>query len=125
MSPHIDFITTGRIDTLYSEGEDDEYEVDGDDDTYDSGDFAGTLQEEDYGMIIIDESHKFRNNNTQMYKSLDELIGRIGTHTGIYPYVGLLSATPQNNGPRDLMNQIYLFERNRREHTEEGRGWEP
>jgi len=117
MSPYIDFITTGRIDTLYSEGEDDEYEMDGDDDTYDSGDFAGTLQEKDYGLIIIDESHKFRNKDTQMYKSLDELIGHIGTDTGVYPYVGLLSATPQNNGPRDLMNQIYLFERNRREST--------
>ena len=27
MSPYIDFITTGRIDQLYSEGEDDEYEM--------------------------------------------------------------------------------------------------
>ena len=79
MSPYIDFITTGRIDTLYSEGEDDEYEMDGDDDTYDSGDFAGTLQEKDYGLIIIDESHKFRNKDTQMYKSLDELIGHSDT----------------------------------------------
>ena len=117
ISPHIDFITTGRIDKLYIGDEDDEDMDDEDDKAYDTGDFMETLQEKDYGLIIIDESHKFRNNNTQMYQSLDELIGLIGTHTGVYPYVGLLSATPQNNGPRDLMNQIYLFERNRREST--------
>ena len=69
------------------------------------------------GLIIIDESHKFRNSNTLMYQSLDQLIQKIGSNTGIYPYIGLLSATPQNNRPNDLKNQIYLFERNHNDST--------
>lgn len=118
MSPYIDFITTGRIDNLY-----DSEDWDGNDDSCDSGDFGETLQDKSYGLIIIDESHKFRNSATQMYRSLDELIQRIGSNTGAYPYVGLLSATPQNNGPNDLKNQIYLFERNHNESTlKKGRG---
>lgn len=44
-----------------------------------------------------------------MYQSLDELIQKICSNTGVYPYVGLLSATPQNNRPNDLKNQIYLL----------------
>ena len=90
---------------------------DEDDDSRDSGDFGGTLQEKNYGFIIIDESHKFRNSATLMYQSLDELIQKICSNTGVYPYVGLLSATPQNNRPNDLKNQIYLFERNHNDST--------
>lgn len=52
-----------------------------------------------------------------MYQSLDELIQKICSNTGVYPYVGLLSATPQNNRPNDLKNQIYLFERNHNDST--------
>lgn len=59
-------------------------------------------------MILIDESHRFRNSQTAMYQSLNKLIGDIGSATGFYPYIGLLSATPQNNRPADLQNQIYL-----------------
>lgn len=66
----------------------------------------------DFGLIIVDESHKLRNADTNIHNILDQLIGYITTHTGLTPYVGLLSATPQNNRPRDLANQIYLFERN-------------
>lgn len=108
IASYIDFITTGRIGNV---AEDDAWEND-DDDSSDSGDFGATLQEKNYGLIIVDESHKFRNNTTMMYQSLDELIQKIGSDTGVYPYVGLLSATPQNNCPNDLKNQIYLFERN-------------
>ena len=79
--------------------------------------FVGTLQDKNYGFIVIDESHKFRNSTTFMYRSLDELIIKIGSNTGVYPYIGLLSATPQNNRPNDLKNQIYLFERNRNDST--------
>ncbi len=111
ISPYIDFITTGRIGNL-----DEEDEID-DDDENDSGEFNGTLQYKNYGLILIDESHKFRNSNTIMYQSLDELIQNIGANTGVFPYIGLLSATPQNNRPNDLKNQIYLFERNHNEST--------
>lgn len=104
ISPYIDFITTGSIGNLV-----DDPEADDDEET---GEFDGELAYKNYGLIIIDESHKFRNSDTDMYQSLDNLIAQIGGNTGLYPYVGLLSATPQNNTPNDLKNQIYLFERN-------------
>lgn len=81
-------------------------------------DIASDIEDEDiddlptdkcYGLIIIDESHNFRNSETRKYKVLKELIESI-TLQGEQPFVGLLSATPQNNSPRDLKNQIYLFE---------------
>ena len=113
ITPYIDFITTGRIGNIAEdEGWDDD-----DDDNNDSGEFNEALQDKNYGLIVIDESHKFRNSSTIMYQSLDELIQKIGSNTGVYPYVGLLSATPQNNRPNDLKNQIYLFERNHNDST--------
>lgn len=113
MGDYIDYITTGSIGKLTAEeGAED---VDGDD--HDTGDFEGELKHENYGLIIIDESHKFRNSGTNMYQSLDNLISQIGADTGAYPYVGLLSATPQNNRPDDLKNQIYLFERTHNDTT--------
>ncbi len=69
-----------------------------------------------YGLIIIDESHNFRNETSKMYKALDVLIGNIEPQ----PYIGLLSATPQNNSPKDLKNQIYLFQRQRQKTTLSG-----
>ena len=108
--PYIDFITTGRISNLV----DDEDDID---DAYDSGDFNEVLEQKNYGLIIIDESHKFRNSGTNMYAALDNLILQIGSETGAFPYIGLLSATPQNNRPDDLKNQIYLFERDRNDST--------
>lgn len=111
ISPYVDFITTGSIGKL-TEDQDD---IDAD--SADSGRFDGTLQHRNYGLILIDESHKFRNSDTAMYQALDELIEYIGGEVGEYPYIGLLSATPQNNRPSDLQNQIYLFERNHAEST--------
>ncbi|MBP3227643.1 MAG: DEAD/DEAH box helicase family protein [Bacteroidaceae bacterium] len=112
IAPYIDFVTTGRIGNVAEEDFGDD-----DDDSGDTGEFDETLQEKNYGFIVIDESHKFRNSATLMYQSLDELIQKIGSNTGVYPYVGLLSATPQNNRPNDLKNQIYLFERNHNDST--------
>lgn len=104
----VDYITTGSIGNLVDEADtEDDY-----DDNSDSGEFETELKHENYGLIIIDESHKFRNSSTIMYQSLDKLIADIGADTGLYPYIGLLSATPQNNRPDDLKNQIYLFQRN-------------
>lgn len=76
-------------------------------------DFDLYFKKEDYGLIIIDESHRFRNDNTLMYQKLDRLIG----DTTPQPYVVLLSATPQNNEPYDLRNQIYLFQRSHNNST--------
>ena len=110
--PFIDFITTGSVGKLV-----DVEDSEDDDDDADTGDFEDELQYKNYGLIIIDESHKFRNSTTVMYETLDNLIHRIGSEMGEYPYVGLLTATPQNNRPNDLKNQIYLFERNHNEST--------
>lgn len=110
MTPLVDFITTGSIGNLVDIAEEE-------DDDVDSGDFSADLQYKNYGLIMIDESHKFRNSQTNMYQSLNSLIGDIGSATGCYPYIGLLSATPQNNRPADLQNQIYLFERNHTDAT--------
>ena len=110
MTPLVDFVTTGSIGNLVDmveEGDDEE----------DTGDFSEDLAYKNYGLILIDESHKFRNSQTNMYQSLNTLIGDIGSATGFYPYIGLLSATPQNNRPSDLQNQIYLFERNHADGT--------
>lgn len=112
MESEIDFITTGSIGKLINDFD----EADNIDEM-DSGEFSSDIEYKNYGLIIIDESHKFRNNGTTMYQALDDLIAQIGTTTGAYPYIGLLSATPQNNRPADLQNQIYLFERNHTDST--------
>lgn len=112
LASHIDFITTGSIGKLTDDADDND-----DDDVADTGEFNEELKQENYGLIIIDESHKFRNSGTAMYEAIDNLIAQIGANTGCYPYIGLLSATPQNNRPSDLQNQIYLFERNHAEST--------
>ena len=76
-------------------------------------DFDSTFRKDEYSMIVVDESHRFRNNTTRMYQKLDDLIGSIAPQ----PYVVLLSATPQNNAPYDLRNQIYLFQRSHNDST--------
>lgn len=110
MMPCIDFVTTGSVEKLVDGDEDDGEETS-------SGTFEGELRQENYGLILIDESHNFRNNETLMYRALDNLIDHIGQEVSYYPYIGLLSATPQNNTPEDLQNQIYLFQRTPRNCT--------
>ncbi|MDN4753193.1 helicase-related protein [Porphyromonadaceae bacterium W3.11] len=104
MAPYIDFITTGSIGKLNDLADD---ELDMINEDYFEDDFSSN----DYGLIIIDESHNFRNSNTQKYKALDNLIGNIHLQKGYCPFIGLLSATPMNNTPDDIKNQIYLFQR--------------
>lgn len=109
IAPNVDFITTGSISKLMEDADEDVEE--------DTGEFEGELQHAIYGLIMIDESHNFRNRNTQKYESLENLIEEINLQAGYYPYIGLLSATFQNNTPEDLKNQIYLFQRRPREST--------
>ncbi len=101
IASHVTFITTGSISHLVDDDEED---------TLDNGEFNEDLDQVNYGLILIDESHKFRNSETSMYRLLDKLIENI-SNVAPQPYVGLLSATPQNNTPNDLRNQLYLFER--------------
>lgn len=55
-----------------------------------------------YQNVIIDESHDFRNEGTQQYEYLSKLCK--GKN------VVLISATPFNNSPTDLLSQIKLFQ---------------
>ena len=55
-----------------------------------------------YQNVIIDESHDFRNEDTKQYEYLSQICkGK---------KVILISATPFNNSPSDLLSQIKLFQ---------------
>ena len=62
---------------------------------------------EKYEAIIIDESHKFKNFATSRYKELERICKEdINGKKKIL----LVSATPLNNKPQDIANQLYLFQ---------------
>ncbi|MEO0298968.1 MAG: helicase-related protein, partial [candidate division WOR-3 bacterium] len=70
-----------------------------------SGDlYDGIYQTEQrkYENVIIDEAHKFRNEITQGYEKLSEICSG--------KKVILVSATPFNNSPEDLLSLIKLFQ---------------
>lgn len=60
-----------------------------------------------YGLVIVDESHKFKSSGSDRYKELQRICK---DHSSYLKKVILISATPQNNSPEDLANQIYLFQ---------------
>jgi hypothetical protein len=62
-----------------------------------------------YGLVVIDESHNFRNNNTVVGKEnrYQKLLRKI-IKEGIQTKVLMLSATPVNNRFNDLRNQLAL-----------------
>lgn len=53
------------------------------------------------GLVVVDEAHQFRNPATRRYRTLAELAR--GAR------VALLTATPVNNTPRDLLHLLALF----------------
>jgi superfamily II DNA or RNA helicase len=57
-------------------------------------------------VVVIDESHNFRNRSTLRYETLDRWLRPDGIATR---RVLLLSATPQNNAPEDVQRQLALF----------------
>jgi len=69
---------------------------------------------EEYDLILVDESHKYRNHETEMFRQLQEICKcpRInkGKIEGFRKKVMLISATPLNNSPEDLYHQILLFQ---------------
>ncbi|HPA47836.1 MAG TPA: helicase-related protein, partial [bacterium] len=58
-----------------------------------------------YTHVFIDESHRFRTETTQTYETLSRICqGK---------KVILVSATPLNNTPRDILSQVKLFQKAR------------
>ena len=80
-----------------------------------------TIDWDDFDLVVIDESHNFRNNTPgkrdedgnlirkSRYQRLMEDIIQSGVKTKVL----LLSATPVNNDLKDLRNQIYFFTEDR------------
>ncbi len=106
----------GRCITLTTIGCLDSESVSDDENFVETDDFDSSFIKKDYGMVVVDESHRFRNSSTIMYQKLDDLLAEKN------PFVVLLSATPQNNHPMDIANQLYLFEHDRRHSTITGLG---
>ena len=116
ISPYISFVTVGSIGNLVDNNHQndisDTAEINDIENQVDTEAFDLSLEYDNYGLILVDESHNFRNSSSQKYRALDDLIHSIELRTGgATPYIGLLSATPQNNSPADLKNQILLFQR--------------
>jgi len=69
---------------------------------------------EEIDLIVVDESHKFRNDYTEMYLALQEICkmprSRASENGDTRKKVILISATPLNNRPQDIENQLYLFQ---------------
>lgn len=69
---------------------------------------------EEIDLIAVDESHKFRNDYTEMYLALQEICkmprSRAAENGDSRKKVILISATPLNNRPQDIENQLYLFQ---------------
>lgn len=69
---------------------------------------------DEFDLIIVDESHKFRNDYTDMYVKLQEICkrprSRPAENGDTRKKVILVSATPLNNRPQDIENQLYLFQ---------------
>lgn len=93
---HFEFITIGSLHKVHSE----------EDYSYSNAD--------KFDLIVVDESHKFRNDYTEMYQALQEICkmprSRPAENGDIRKKVILISATPLNNRPQDIENQLYLFQ---------------
>jgi len=72
---------------------------------------------ENYDLIIVDEAHKFRSDTSEMFSQLQKLCKtprrREGYDGTLQKKVILISATPLNNHPEDIRNQLYLFQDSR------------
>ena len=70
---------------------------------------------EKYDLVIVDEAHKFRSDTADAYNDLQKICKtptrRRKTDGSRYAKrVMLVSATPLNNYPQDIANQVYLFQ---------------
>jgi superfamily II DNA or RNA helicase len=70
---------------------------------------------EKYDLVIVDEAHKFRNDTAEAYNELQKICKtktkhRLKDGSKAGKKVILISATPLNNRPEDIANQVYLFQ---------------
>ena len=71
---------------------------------------------EKYDLVIVDEAHKFRNDTAEAYNELQKICKTKTKRllkdgiTRADKKVILMSATPLNNRPEDIANQVYLFQ---------------
>lgn len=69
---------------------------------------------EEFDLIIVDEAHQFRSDTATRYDQLQKICKSPCTNPGLLKSqrkkVMLLSATPLNNHPEDLLNQLLLFQ---------------
>ena len=63
-----------------------------------------------YPVVLVDESHNFRNPNSNRWANLLRIL-QIAVSQGRSPLVILLSATPVNNSIFDLLHQLRLITR--------------
>lgn len=69
---------------------------------------------DEYDLVLVDEAHKFRTHTNSAFTELQEIckmprVG-VGNILGLKKKVMLISATPMNNTPADLYNEILLFQ---------------
>ena len=72
------------------------------------------LPKEEFDLIIVDEAHGFRNDQATRYDELQKICKSKCKNRGLLnssdKRIMLLSATPLNNRPEDLMNLLMLFQ---------------
>ncbi len=73
---------------------------------------------ENYGLVVIDESHNFRNDGGQRYQRLMDQVIKAGANTKVL----MLSATPVNTSLIDLRNQVYLMTEGREDAFQQSLG---
>jgi superfamily II DNA/RNA helicase/HKD family nuclease len=78
-----------------------------------------------YDLIIVDEAHKFRSDSAGMYNELQKICKTptrrtLPDGTSVPKRVILVSATPLNNKPEDIANQVYLFQDSKESTLETG-----
>ena len=73
---------------------------------------------ENYRLVVIDESHNFRNDGGQRYQRLMDQVIKAGANTKVL----MLSATPVNTSLIDLRNQVYLMTEGREDAFQQSLG---
>ena len=79
-----------------------------------NGSLHKVARPENYDMIIVDEAHKFRSDTSEMFNLLQKICKTSRKNPAAdgnrQKKVVLITATPLNNTPEDIRNQLYLFQ---------------